>query len=77
MELDPTPAEERQLRYMIHKWDDRTPLQRSLGVAMMRGHETPEEAAAYLSVGIDEIHEARKGLSGVLYDPGGNKLWFQ
>ncbi len=73
----PTPEEESVLLRLIDDWPSRTPLQRAIGLCVLRGAKTTEEVAQGLAMPVEEVRAALRGLWGVLWDQGRDHLYLK
>jgi hypothetical protein len=78
MNLSPiTQEEEQTLQVVIEDWQTRTPVQRAIAVAVLRGHETPESVANYLQISVDEVRAKLPSIWGLLLDHNTQKIWIK
>jgi hypothetical protein len=74
---DITPEEEKPLSIVIEDWATRSPLQRGIAIAVWRGYDTPEKAAAYLNVPVEVIRKTLPSVWGLLLDHNTDKIWIK
>jgi hypothetical protein len=78
MKLSPlTSDEERALRRVIEDWETRSPLQKAIAVAVLRGFNTPETVASHLQITVAEVRSTLPSIWGLLLDYTTQKIWIK
>jgi len=77
-EIPPATAdEEKILKTVLVEWGRLTDLRRDIAIAVVRGHDTVPNAAAFLNISPDDVRRELPYIHGLLIAKGDNQIWIR